>query len=359
MKIELGYQPNDFVLQCDSADTEKYKLLITNATLLVHVATLSTKMFREIMDRLNKENARMYLRKTEVTVKNIPKATSFFNDSLFPGGPLPSRIIIAFLPTNVYLGSYHTNAYDFRRLFDTASGLEEAEDQEEEDEEEEEEESDFEEDFERVSFSVYCIEVNLKLITIYIYFQVEEESQPGTSRRGSLIKRMKEKILPTGATGHPPRQTQPTEPEDAGGSKKKKRRVEKKRVRGGEDSCYIEKIRLLLNGESLDGMDFNATHRSDVCNFFRLNYKLGNTQSRGGNELSLDQFLNGYFFFVADLSTSNQAYLDWVIPAIKGGNLQIQVTFAKETSTEMTMLLYAEYSSLIQINRSLQLSMSY
>ncbi len=60
-----------------------------------------------------------------------------------------------------------------------------------------------------------------------------------------------------------------------------------------------------------------------------------------------------------DLSTSSHSNLDFVVPSVRQGNLQLQINFSKTTTKDLTLLIFAEYPTLIKINAARQVSMSY
>ncbi len=71
---------------------------------------------------------------------------------------------------------------------------------------------------------------------------------------------------------------------------------EVREVQGGPNSCFIEQVKVTLNGDSLDGFDGNAaTWREDISMFMRLHYYMGFANSRTGNALTYKEFMNGFF----------------------------------------------------------------
>ena len=91
----------------------------------------------------------------------------------------------------------------------------------------------------------------------------------------------------------------------------------------------------------------------------RLNLFLGLLSSTTGNNLTLGEFLNGFFFVVFDLTTSSDAAADFVVPAVRQGNLNLQVTFSGATPLELTLIVYAEYPTLIKMDKFRQIRMSF
>ena len=124
-------------------------------------------------------------------------------------------------------------------------------------------------------------------------------------------------------------------------------------------SADLEKVQLTLNGKSLDGWDGTATEHSDPMMFLRLHRSLGFTDTTTGNNVTMDEFLGGAFFCVYDLTTSSQSYLDFVTPSVRLGNLRLKVEFSDTTVEELTLLMYAEFPSLITIDKFRRIKMSF
>jgi hypothetical protein len=127
----------------------------------------------------------------------------------------------------------------------------------------------------------------------------------------------------------------------------------------GGNKCFIEKISVTLNGRSLDGLESRAVLQDDMTMFVRLNHLLGYQKSRTGNSITYPDFLNGFYLAMYDVSTSGQSAVDYVIPAVKDGNLRLAVEFSSTTQTELTCLIFAEFPSVIQIDKFRRISQSY
>ena len=126
------------------------------------------------------------------------------------------------------------------------------------------------------------------------------------------------------------------------------------------DGVFIENVTVRLNGESLDGFDDgNATRRHAMAHFLRLHYYQGFVTSRTGNNATYEEFLHGFYFLYYDLSTAAQAGLEYVIPAVRQGNLHLQVMFSETLPIELTLLVYAEYPSLMTMDKNRQIGLSY
>ncbi len=127
----------------------------------------------------------------------------------------------------------------------------------------------------------------------------------------------------------------------------------------GTRTLYLEKINLTLNGKSLDGWDSVATAEKDPMMFMRLHHNLGLTNTTTGNNLTMDEFHGGAYMCVYDLSTCAESYLDFVVPSVRLGALRLKVEFSTPTVEELTLLMYAEFPSLIEIDKYRRIKMSF
>ena len=242
IKVELELSSNDFLLQSAANDTSKYYFVVDRAVLYCPVAQISEAMYQKIEKKLTEKDIYMYFHRTEVTTKSVPANTEVFTEQLFPGGPLPVKVVLALLPTASYLGSQHTNPFFFARRFTKATGSE----------------------------------------------------RPGVI--SSLTGRQ-----------------------------------------GQGDTTFIEHVELLLNGESLDGLDDGrVTATEDLANFIRLHYDMGFMESRTGNSFDYEDFRNGFYFLFYDLSTGGQATDEYVVPGVRQGNLRLQMHFSSPLNPETT-----------------------
>ncbi len=270
MRVELTRADNDFTLIVpELGDTEKYQFQIKNACLLCAVATLTADSYLKLQKNLETKSAAIYYKRVQVQNKAISaNSKTFVSENLFSSTLLPSRLILAFLPTTTFLGNRQKNSYNFARKWTYTTSAAE--------------------------------NVSLPLI--------------GTVAVGNV---------------------------------------------GGTKTLFLEKINLTLNGKSLDGWDSVATEDKDPMMFMRLHHYLGLTNTTTGNNLTLDEFHKGAFFCVYDLSTSAESYIDFVVPAVRLGALRLKVEFSTPTVEELTLLMYAEFPSLIEIDKFRRIKMSF
>ncbi len=124
-------------------------------------------------------------------------------------------------------------------------------------------------------------------------------------------------------------------------------------------TVFLERVSLSLNGKSVDGWESRATATNDTMMFMRLHHYLGFTKSRTGNNLTLGEFMGGAYFCTYDLSTSGQSAIDPVIPSVRLGNLRLKLEFSASTVEELTLIMYAEFPSLMQIDKFRRIKTSF
>ncbi len=267
LNIELTRADNDFTLIVpDVGDTENYQLQIKEASLICAVATLSTDSYFKLQKNLDTKDAAIYYKRVQVQNKAISaNSKTFVSENLFSSTLLPSRLILAFLPTTTFLGNRRKNSYNFARKW---------------------------------TYTTSNNEVHIPLL---------------------------------GSVGNVT----------------------------GTKTIFLEKINLSLNGKSLDGWDSVATAEKDPMMFLRLHHFLGFTNTTSGNNLTLDEFHRGAYFCVYDLSTCGESYIDFVVPSVRLGALRLKVEFSTPTVEELTLLMYAEFPSLIKIDKYRRIKMSF
>ena len=251
LRIELTVSSADFLIQVPVGDRNRYTLTIENAVLQCPVAHLSAPLFRSLELKLKKEEASLYITRTEVTNKSIPKG-SIFTDRLFAGATLPSKLILTIIPTENYIGTQKSNPFYFARKYKISSGP----------------------------------------------GDIDQSDNASNSSDSSFVSMENPDVSGTGAststgTGRP--NPPPTVLSDR--ERAEVQHVDDE-VAQGENYCFFEKFTLTLNGESVDGFNTDlASSREDMVNFIRLHYYMGFMQSRTGNSFTYEEFLDGFFLF--------------------------------------------------------------
>ncbi len=127
----------------------------------------------------------------------------------------------------------------------------------------------------------------------------------------------------------------------------------------GDNACFIEYMDLLLNSKTLDGLCGRATERDDMLKFIRLQHFLQADNNESANNISYQDFLKGTYMGVYDISTSGQCGFDFLSPATRMGSLRLTIEFSKPCPEELTVILFSEFPSLININYHMQSAMGY
>ncbi len=123
--------------------------------------------------------------------------------------------------------------------------------------------------------------------------------------------------------------------------------------------CFLEKVTLSLNGKPVDGYDGRASKNDDTLMFMRLNNILGYPKTRTGNNLTRIDFHNGYFFAAYDLTTSSNSGMNFLVPSVRLGNLRLNLEFSTTIEEEMTIIVYAEFPSMLTIDQYRRIRMTF
>ena len=76
-----------------------------------------------------------------------------------------------------------------------------------------------------------------------------------------------------------------------------------------------------------------------------------------GNDITYDEFKNGYSLFAFNLTPDHCDGEHMSIP--KTGELQIDLKFKKELPTNISAIIYLEFDSIVQINNLRQVYVDY
>ena len=124
-------------------------------------------------------------------------------------------------------------------------------------------------------------------------------------------------------------------------------------------TVFLEKVTLSLNGKPVDGFDARASKNDDTLMFMRLQNVLGYSKTRTGNNLTRVDFHHGYFFAAFDLTTSGNSGMNFLVPSVRLGNLRLNLEFSGTIEEEMTIIVYAEFPSLLTIDQYRRIRMTF
>lgn len=123
--------------------------------------------------------------------------------------------------------------------------------------------------------------------------------------------------------------------------------------------CWVKRLNLLINGQSIDSIQTDATETDDMVSFLRFNLYTGLQNSPKGCGITYEAFMRHCAFFVFDLSSSGKCGSDYWIPAILTGNTKLEVSFSSETPCELTLMSFLELPSLTTIDHERNVLHSY
>ena len=120
IRVVLERTSDDFVLLSET--NENFQVHLKHASLYVPVGTLNAELFTQIKMKLLKEPSRIYYTRSQVTLLQIPSTSKHWpSPTLFSSLQLPSRLVLAFIPTENLRGSKLKNPFDFQRKWTTTT----------------------------------------------------------------------------------------------------------------------------------------------------------------------------------------------------------------------------------------------
>jgi hypothetical protein len=96
--------------------------------------------------------------------------------------------------------------------------------------------------------------------------------------------------------------------------------------KAAQKTIYIKRIDCQLNTNSLDQVEDKANEDECMQMYWRMFKFNGQLNTLFSNGISYDDFRNGYFFAVYDLSTSGKCGTNFVVPSIRVGMIFSNVT---------------------------------
>lgn len=122
MRIKLARAKNAFVLCCgetgepENRRREAYKLQLLDASLYVRKLTVSPVISLAHEKTLEKANAKYPLTQSVLRVFTAPAGAMFWQEDHLFMDKLPNRVIIGFVKSAAYNGSYSLNPFDFEHV---------------------------------------------------------------------------------------------------------------------------------------------------------------------------------------------------------------------------------------------------
>lgn len=126
IKIDFELAKKEFVVVASNkteAENKGYRALIKEMKLLIPCAQLSDTLFNSFNSHIKTRRYVIPHIRSEIITHTVGiNKTTYETDRLFIGSSLtPAKVIIGFVPTTAYLGSYDTNPFNFMHNFGGAT----------------------------------------------------------------------------------------------------------------------------------------------------------------------------------------------------------------------------------------------
>jgi hypothetical protein len=115
-------------------------------------------------------------------------------------------------------------------------------------------------------------------------------------------------------------------------------------------------INLSVNGDALNAQPLKPNYgdsKTYISNFLSIFRGMGVYRENGGLTLGRDDYDGGYCITIFNISPNPDVIGSTLI---KGGNLRLEIQFGQNLKSTVTLLLYAEFSSLLEIDRARSVS---
>lgn len=380
VNIEMSLNKKEFVVKTNDTGAN-YNLKVKELYLHVPIGILSASLYNSMEATLKNTPVLMHYTRTSVSILEIPTdSLNFTAETIFSRTQVPSKIIIGFVDTEAFNGSYKKNGFNFRRSWTGASSVSQVQHPPSTTTPpQRERQRDEESDIEILNAERRLNELRSELTNITSTSNQRRNSIPsqiqrflGISRNNdaqinitNLAERIQEledllenirvrrvNAEPIGPVNPlvPANETTPENPTDNNTSS----------VTAETITNFIKGTLLTFNGHPIDSLtQLSASEREDAINYCRLNYFLNFSDSLLTNSIGYADFLNGNFLCVYDLSTCSKSNVGFLVPSIRLGDLKFLVEFNKPLKHKVTMLIYQEHPALISINSNRKVTMSY
>lgn len=102
-------------------------------------------------------------------------------------------------------------------------------------------------------------------------------------------------------------------------------------------TIFIRKVECQLNTNPIDQLEDDGTLDQNMSMYFRMFYYNGQMNSMFSNGISYEDFMNGYYFAVFDLSTSGKSGSSYLVPSIRVAHLRLRILFSEALPNDLTM----------------------
>jgi len=370
VKFEMSLNQHSFLVKTSESGA-KYKLKLKELYLHVPIGILSSALFNSLEASLRTTPVLMHFTRTTVSVVEIPTdSTTFSVDTVFSRTQVPSKIIIVFIDTEAFLGSYSKNGYNFRRSWTGESSIS-TPPQPPTPQPPPPPPSNFTEDESDIEILnaeerlnelrndlIFCRNLNQRRnsappsILQRVFGINRDDPEPRQLNVDNLARKIQE--LEAFLENIRVRRREAASPLPALPPQPSTENLQ------SEITNFIKGTVMTLNGHVIDSLtQFSATSREDAMNFCRFKVFTNYYESMFSNNIDYNAYLNGNFMLAYDLSTCSKSNNGFIVPSIRLGDLKFLVEFHKPLKHKVTMLIYQEHPALLTINHNRKVTSSY
>ena len=120
----------------------------------------------------------------------------------------------------------------------------------------------------------------------------------------------------------------------------------------GMTQADLIRAALTVNGQPVDQEPCNGNEQLAACAFRMLYKNLGQIDRKGDCAISLNEFNEGYFFLLYDLTASGRAANSGAKQPARVGNLRLDLHFSAPLPFSINCFITAEYGSSIMIDKN-------
>lgn len=362
--FEMSLNKKEFLVKTSEA-SPKYKLKLKELYLHVPIGILSTSLYNSLEASLRNTPVKMHFTRTSISIVEVPTdSTNFTLDTVFSRTQVPSKIIIAFVDTEAFNGSYSKNGYHFRRSWTGESSLLQSTTQAPPPRITNDDDAS---DIEILNAEERLNELRRDLTNLTEVSTQRRNSVSASIQRflgirdspsqvvnvENLARRIQEledyldniRARSQRPAPPPPPPQEPQEPELSATA---------------EITNFIKGTIMTFNGHPIDSLtQISANSREDAINYCRFQVFTNFYDSPFTNSISYEDFLKGNFMCVYDLSTCSKSNTSFIVPSIRLGDLKFVVEFHKPLKHKVTMVIYQEHPALLTINHARKVTNSF
>ena len=344
----MNQTSNQFRLQQAKGDLKNYELVIKNMHILIPVGEISNETFDRLTARLKKENSLIHFRRSSVLTRDIAKGRSDWeSEILFSTGSVPCKLVVCLLYSRDFKGYKYSTPFYFSRNFYKKEDTVMLRHQPHPDDSQEWQNSN------ELSARNWDVE------ELDDYDNIEESfnQSEASSSRGRGSKRGRGRKQPQARNKSRPyvrpgrASTRPLDDQSQADCS----------IAGGtvddipeptDESEFVTVTKVTLNkfNTPYDSLNQPQTYNNFAEDYFRMQATLGFSDAKKTNSITMEMFQKGAYFKVFDLTTSGDTNLIEILPAVKTGDYNLDISFSDPLPMAVTVIMLMEYPSTMKLD---------